>query len=473
MLRDPDFLNEVFDCLDSVYFSKDDYSILASLTLEYYQKNGQPPHKEDLIILIYDKAKVLDPDGSLGRAGTLHGWLARVFEVDLVDVQLIKDKVRDFGRLQSVARAVQKTIGLLEDTNPSDSGDDLVSKIQDTFNEACQVGTDKKCGTFFNEVAVNTPEILIKDKMYGAESRVPTGIYGLDKVLDGGPGAGTINVIMGPPNRGKSTILTYLGISASLHFARKALTDGVQKAVIHVTCEMNETDIQAKYAAGLTGIDLNSLTSNPAFAGLMEQRLKQTGPVYIQFYSPGTVSVDDIKWYISNLVMTHKVTPGLLILDYADKLKGMEDDRFRGMGMIYDQLIALGHKFTIPTWTGSQINRAEAQKDKHSVHGAAESWKKVEAADNIVILNQTEEQHRDGTLLLGLGKIRRGSRVSGSIQCKVDFGTVSITQSEGDVELIAGTKECMASVKAQKYASNLIEAPNIPNVKVSPEIVDG
>jgi len=434
MLRDSTFLKETFDCLDPVYFMRDDFVILSTIVLDYFKLNGKPPHKDDLLILIHDKMKAVDPDGSLNRVGTLSQWVNRVYDIELVDIQLIKDKVRDFGRLQAVARGIQKSIAFLEDTNPNKSGEEAIARVQKTLNDSFQVGTDTKVGSFFNEEAMTLPQTLLADAMYGKDSRVPTGIPSIDKVLEGGPGAGTMNVIMAPPNRGKSTVMAYLGVQASLHFARQALTTGIQKSVVHITCEMTEPDIMAKYASGLTGISLDMLTQNAQYAEIMEQRLKAISPVYVKFYPAGSATVDDIQWYVSNLVTMRGVNVGLIIIDYADLLRGMEDDRFQGMGMIYKQLIAMGHKFGCPVWNGCQINRDEAKKMRHGVTGAAESWKKVEISDNIVILNQTEEEHQKGLMIFGLGKIRRGSRQAGSVNCKIDYGKVDIKQIESNVQ---------------------------------------
>ncbi len=405
----------------------------------------------------------MDPDGSLGRSGSLQSWLSRVYDTSVGDIKLIKDKVRDFGRIQSVTQGVQKVIGLLEETNPKESSNDLISKVQEIVVNSCQVGTDRTSGTFFHDVALDIPRILREDAMYGQDSKVPTGVPALDDALDGGPGAGTINVIMGPPNRGKSTVLTFLGFAASQHFAQKALTTGVEKSVIHITCEMTEPDIAAKYAAAMSGVETNLLTCSTNYHQIMEKRTDQFAPINIKFYPPGTPTVDDIQWYISNLITLHKIDPGLLIVDYADKLRGMEDDRFNGMGVIYNRFIEMGHKFGFPVWTGSQINRDDAKKKRHGVTGAAESWKKVEIADNIILLNQTEDEHEEGLLILGLGKIRRGSRQVGSVNCRVDYGRVIIKQLEGS--------ESQAVTDSHRE-STTVEEPEmtIPDIPLSPEI---
>ena len=451
MLRDPDFASEVLDCVDPTYFSQDDQGILASMIIEYVKKNGYPPTKETISIIIFDRCKTIDPDGSLGRVNSLQIEVSKAYEIEIKDILLIKDKVREFGRLQSVAKGIRRAVSLIEDTNPNKDGSDVISKIQEVINDACQVGTDKTVGVCFNDVAFDIPQILINDKIYGQESKVPTGIEMLDKVLDGGPGAGTINVFMGPPNRGKSTILSYVGIQAAKHFQTQSLTTGVQKSVIHITLEMTEPDILAKYASGLTGIETNLLTKAHNYQQLVKSRLSQFGKTYIKFYPPGTATVDDIQWYISNLVTTQKVKPGILIVDYADKLRGMEDDRFNGMGIIYNQFIAMGHKFGVPVWTGSQVNREETKKKRHGITGAAESWKKIEIADNVILLNQTEEEHEQGLLIIGFGKIRRGSRKVGCVNCKVDYGRVLITQLQENEYSRPDAEEVMKEYQAPDY----------------------
>ncbi|MCI0526766.1 MAG: hypothetical protein L0Y56_04840, partial [Nitrospira sp.] len=56
------------------------------------------------------------------------------------------------------------------------------------------------------------------------------------------------------------------------------------------------------------------------------------------------------------------------------------------------------------------INRAEADAKTIRSTGIAESWKKIEAADVVITLNQTEEEYEMGLMRWFMAKVRRGKR---------------------------------------------------------------
>jgi len=78
------------------------------------------------------------------------------------------------------------------------------------------------------------------------------------------------------------------------------------------------------------------------------------------------------------------------------------------MGQIYDGLIEISKKFEAPVWTGSQVRRFNAKDDLIDETGAAESWKKVEAADILMSLNQKDIEYEDRIMRLNLAKVRDG-----------------------------------------------------------------
>ena len=106
--------------------------------------------------------------------------------------------------------------------------------------------------------------------------------------------------------------------------------------------------------------------------------------------------------------MVEEVEVGMIIVDYADRLRGGEEDRYRGMGTIYDGLIEISKKFACPVWTGTQVRKFNAMDQTIDMTGVAESWKKVESCDIMVSLNQTNNEYNHGVARLNFTKIRDG-----------------------------------------------------------------
>jgi replicative DNA helicase len=478
MLREPDFLAETYDLLKPHYFVDADLTILAKAVLDHFKTYGSPPSKETLEGIIATIGISHDRDGSHGLVLRLLDWVHQIYNRESADVLAIKDRIRHFGRRQAVISAMNGALGLLERDKPDD-GDITIEKIQKMFNDAFVTGSDQnRVGVTYSEVAPTLPEMLRNDILYGKKNKVPTGFAMIDEVLNGGLGVGEIGVIAGPPNRGKSTILTNLAWKAALHFSGQAVTtSSTPKCVVFITLEMHESDIALKLASIMSQIPANEImTREEEYLHNIQPRLATIAPIQIKFWSPGTAAVDDVKWYISNLITIHGMKPGLVVLDYADRLRGGEDDRFKGMGVIYDSLIEIGNKFQCPVWTGSQINRAEADAKTIRSTGVAESWKKIEAADVVVTLNQNDEEYEQQLMRLYMAKVRRGKR-GDTFFLRLDPARATLRVMSEDEMRTIRVNDAPKSTPAQDYQPptppEQVQAKFAATINRAPPIPDG
>lgn len=434
MLRDPDFLPKFHGDIQHHYFDRKDLCTLAYLVLEFFRKREVVPNQNEVIDLIIEHSRVYDSDGTLELKDTLIQWLQFCYNYAIGDESFIKDKVRQFAVYQRIKSALGQSVALLEQDKPENDAFETVSKIQNLFDVACRASAAEDLGTTFASDGRDLPRLLREDALYGRLSKVPTGIYPLDIALNGGLGVPELGVLAGPPNRGKTTNLCVLGANAARHFREMHETGKHPnlRSVIHITCEMVEQDIKTKYGANMSGIAIDDIPVQEAqYQAQYDAMIDQFGPVHVKYFPPGSTTAEEVKWYIANLVMAEQVTPGLIILDYADRLRGGEDNRFVGMGQIYDQLIAITNKFRCPMWTGSQINRAFAEQEIITGAGLAESWKKYEAADVIVTMSQKQEEFDTNLMRLYTAKVRRG-RAKQVTFCFADPATCTLRALDED-----------------------------------------
>lgn len=422
MLRDPEFLPKFHGDLSHHYFDRKDLCTLAYLVLQFFHEREKVPNQNEVVDMIVEHARVYDADNTLQLRDTLIQWLELCYNYVIGDENFIKDKVRKFAVRQRVKAALGQSVAILEQEKPEDDEYETVGKIQRLFDEACRASAAEDLGTTFAVDGRDLPRILREDALYGMVNKVPTGIEPLDASLNGGLGVPELGVLAGPPNRGKTTNLCAFGANAARHF-RTMFEQGRHpnmRAVIHITCESVEQDIKTKYGANLTGLAIDEIPNfEQQYQAQYDVLISQFGPIHVKYFPPGSTSAEEVKWYIANLVMAENVVPGLIILDYADRLRGGEDNRFMGMGQIYDQLIAITNKFQCPLWTGSQINRAFAEQEIITGAGLAESWKKFEAADVIVTMCQKQEEYEKKQMRLFTAKVRRG-RAKQFVFCHAD-----------------------------------------------------
>jgi replicative DNA helicase len=437
MLREENFLAEAWDTIKPFYFGEDDLVLLAEIVVKHASEHSSVPNRDTLESLVYQKCQAIDRDGALGKINRLSEWLNRLYAKEVGNVATVKDQLRHFARRREVLMAMIRSIDAMEGDRP-EHGDKTIERIQGFMNEAFQIGTAKDGGVDFHDLAPRLPEILQHDALHGRENKVPTGIREIDEDINGGIGVGELGVLMAPPNRGKTTVLCNFAAHAARILSERSFTSGVKKSVVFVTLEMHEEDIGLKLASIASHIPMSSiLTQRSAYEAKIVGDLGTFAPINIKFWSPGTATVDDIKWYISNLKMIHGQQPGVLLLDYADLLRGGEDNRFWGMGEIYKGLIALGNQFGFGTWTGSQVRRADADDKTIRSTGAAESWKKVELADVMISLNQTDDEYEQGLMRFYQAKVRRGKAKSTYYQkLHADTATICPLSDEDKANLL-------------------------------------
>jgi replicative DNA helicase len=409
-LRDPGFLQSHLDVIKPHFFETHSLSTIMSLVDDHFRKHFVVPSREVLTAVVCDYSRTYGGDKAGELRGTLSAYVDYIYSLDLSDSAYVAEKVVAFGQRQAVKEAVGRTIDLLERR-------DDTSKIRQVFDEALRVGSTRDPGTDFCAIAANLPQMLLNDPIYGAANKVPTGFAAIDQMLYGGIGVGEVAVVAGPPSRGKSTVLVNLAKNAAYHFKRS----GKNKCVFYITLEggMKEIHISAKFAAALTGIDINNIVmGDPKYPETMARQLSYLGQkaIRIKYFSPASMDLEDLRWYIANVMSSEGVDPGLIIIDYADKLKGMEDDRYREAGTIYDGLTGLGDKFQCPVYTGSQINRTWAEEEVIGMRGLAESWLKCANSDVIMTLNQTDTEKKAGVVRIHMAKARNGED-KGIIYC--------------------------------------------------------
>ena len=104
--------------------------------------------------------------------------------------------------------------------------------------------------------------------------------------------------------------------------------------------------------------------------------------------------------------------PDMIILDYADLLKGNSSmagrDLRHELGNIYEELRGLAGTLDIPIWTASQANRSALQEDVIQADKIAESYSKIMTADFVMSLSRKIEDKVGGTGRIHVIKNRFG-----------------------------------------------------------------
>ena len=408
-LRDPDFLRVYGDVFNPSYFDVDHLHIVASLIHEHFITYRRAPNLDALFAKCSDYARKYGGEETASMAASLETHVNHLCAIPLEDADFIRDRMVAFAQEQALKAAINESLRILEGKNEKE-----YERVRPVFEKALQVGARRDVGTEYSEVAENITEFVGASGMYDPERKVPFGLATLDKEIKGGIGAGELAVVAGRPGLGKSTLLVNLGKSALFRFGPAGKANGRRpRVVVHVTLELKEADVALMYSALLSGKTRDELiVGSEEYGPRIKQVLDQVAPLYVCYFSGGSITTTELEWFLSNLCMRNMVDIGLLIVDYADLLKDIGgrrgDDTYRGAADVYMKLIQIGDKFGCPVATASQVNREWSYESIVDLRGAADSFLKGANCDIFIPMAQTHLDKRLCAVKLFIAKNRRG-----------------------------------------------------------------
>ena len=329
LLLNNKFIKTVYDILEVSYFDADSNKFLIKEIKKYFDKYKIPPTMEALKVIIDDlendtlKTSVVD---SLRNA-----WNHR----ESPDLDFVQEKTIEFCRNQIIKAAIMESVELL-DTQQYD-------KIKGVIDNAMTAGVERDIG---HEYITGLEERLTQQ----SRKCVPTKWDSVNELMDGGLAGGELGVIVAPAGIGKSWTLQALGADA--------VRQG--KTVIHYTLELNSSYVGLRYDSVITGIANQNLKHYQE--DIKEQLSKIKGELIIKHYPTKTVSVMGIRGHVEKCIMQGK-KPDVIIVDYADLLRGHGQEKRHELEGIYEDLRGMAGEYEIPVWTASQANRSALEED--------------------------------------------------------------------------------------------------------------
>ncbi len=251
----------------------------------------------------------------------------------------------------------------------------------------------------------------------------PTGVQALDKVLNGGTGAGELFLIAAPPKRGKTSFMVAMGAAM--------LKKGHN--VLHITLEVRASKIARLYeraavhkrAADWT--DADTLLARDHYAGA-------GGRLWIKDLSHTKVTPDLMENCVRGLQNAEGVTIDCVIIDYLQLMSSgsaVREQRFQ-YGQVAQAVRAKANRLGVGCVTGWQINREGAGKDTARETDLSESWDVFMHADTLVILNQNAEEKRNKNIRLTIAAQRENPDAARTLTAHCDWGTMTLQDRIGE-----------------------------------------
>lgn len=380
LIQDTLFADQMFDVMDPRFFDQEYLQEVVEKFFDHKRKFRTFP-SADVIEMLTTRDQEIDPSIS----NQVRDFLTKTKSVPLNgDGPYIMASSLDFCKKQTMKVAIIQAIDKLQESKYDD--------IATIVRQALAAGSSRDLGHDYMEgFGIRATRSIRKP--------LQTPWAPLDKALNGGWERGTIGTFIAPTGAGKS------------HFLVNCAAAGVENGlnVLYVTLEMADFKIGLRFDSYFSGVEINNV---PDHASEVEQvaRAKVKGRIFIKEFPTKSATVQTIRSYIQRLQAIHNFTPDLLVLDYADLLRGARgyaDKRFELEGN-YEELRATAQEFNMAVLTADQTNRSGLDMEVVTISQIGESYAKATVCDLIMTVSRTMEDKQNNTGRLFIAKSRLG-----------------------------------------------------------------
>lgn len=301
-----------------------------------------------------------------------------------------QDKALKFCKQQVVKKAIKKIEEIIK------KGDfEQYNTIEKIIQDALQVGaTDHDVQDIFDNIALALE----------ADNRlpIPTGIKGIDNLLDGGLGRGELGVVLAPTGTGKTTLLT--------KFSNEAYNNDYN--VVQIFFEDNINNIKRKHFTIWTGVSPKDqpFQAEEVERIVNERKEQSKGEIRLLKLPSDSVTISEIKSKLRRL-QADGFRIDLVTLDYVDCItpeRTNYNEDWKGDGAIMRQLESMTSEFNIALWTATQGNRESIKSEVVTTDQMGGSIKKAQIGHVVMSIGKTIEQKEQNLATLTLLKSRIG-----------------------------------------------------------------
>lgn len=449
LLTDSKFANSIIDIIDPNYFNNKWLRLIMSIIIDNHEEYEIVPDVKSLEISLLSKSENLDEHSKV----YLMEILREIKEHDLYNSILYQDLAMKFCKTQEMQKSINKVQKII------DTGDlDRFFECETIVRKALETGDNKDNAI---NVGDNIEEVLSDD----FRNPIPTGIDGLDEIMNGGLSRQELGVILAPFGVGKTTLITKIANSAK----------NCGYNVLQIFFEDTEKVIQRKHFSCWSGVNLNDLSADKEnITNIVRQRVNEPGELRLKKFSSDGVTIPMIKQYIRKLIASG-FRPDLILLDYIDVVSPSRryDDANVGEGSVMREFESMLVDLNLAGWTAVQGNRSSIGAELVEANQIGGSIKKGQIGHFILSIAKTLEQKEDGTAKLAILKSRFGKDGlvldaifdNGTVNIQIIDNAVSFLQSKNkqEQETIIDKKNKIKDLLSEYSMENLDNNTNYQN----------
>lgn len=408
------FFEDLSPIIDQNMFTDPNLKTFVGVLKNYYEKEGCVPSFDMMGIELNNISH------SDRETETYAAVLEKIMNTPVDGSDRIKEKAEKFFRQQNIIKTANEILKI--------AGDGDTEKYEMCVNLLNDAITKGAHNDFGEGVFDHLSETLSDDY----RNPIPTGIEGIDKVLEGGLGKGELGVIIGSSSFGKTSLTTAMASHAALNGFK----------VLQIVFEDRIKQIQRKHIGRLTGVEAKDL-SKPENIDYVRETLEQNVDkekiqrnLRIVKFPSGEKTARQIGAFIKRLTNSG-FKPDLVIVDYFECL-AHENDRsstsdWEKEGRTMRKFEAMVGELDIAMWIPTQGTKDSVNAEVVTMEKGGGSFKKMQIAHIIMSIARTIEDIKENKATIAILKNRAGA--SGAIFHDVNFnnGTCIISTEGADV----------------------------------------
>lgn len=396
-----------------------DYQLIAERCIDYVREYEHAPGRAHIQDILSD---ILEDKESKSKR-TIARIIDQMYALSTeMDTRYILDRLSKFVRLQTLKRTT------LEVAEKLQSGQEhSITEVEEMWHKilkADQIG--------FVPGMRGTDISRILDYIRTQHNEFYTGIPIFDQrgIV---PSRGAADLFIGPTGTGKSWWLVNLGKQAILQ----------RKKVLHVTLEMSEEEVGARYyqtfcsigsfdktsmvtefkrddddhvvGLRLSRFDSEFTLNSPWARDELKAYISASGKMFdnliIKRFPTGSLTIAQLEAYLDTLERIEGFVPDMLILDYLGLLNVGRNKELRlGLGDAFKDARGLAIERNHALVTAHQSNRGGATAKVVDLSDVAEDWSLTGTADQVFTYTSTpmEQSYNLARLLAAKVRSRRG-----------------------------------------------------------------
>ena len=410
-IYDKTFADTIIYSIEAKYFDNQYFRLIMANVKNYYERYETTPTFEALRQVIK-----LDTSDEITQQ-YVEEIIVELESINHADTKFIQEKSIEFCKQQELKKAIMHCSGIL------DKGDiDNYDECEEVLRKALSIGQDRDDGI---DVFDNIENVL------SAEFRnpIPTGIGGLDTLMEGGLSPGELGMVIAPLGVGKTTFMTKV--------ANTAYNQG--KTVLQIVFEDHPKVLQRKHYSCWTGIPLNELEGRKDEVIRYLEETKndaEKGKLIIKRMTGENVTISKIRQLIRKHI-AKGIKLDMVILDYIDCVvpDSQYKDQWVAEGYIMRQFENLISEFDVVGWVATQGNRSSINATTVTTDMMGGSIKKAQIGHFILSIAKDLQQKESGRANLAVIKSRFGR--DGVVFENIKFDNATIVIDTDDMEELA------------------------------------